>query len=136
MKSPWGTAKNLKETMMEAEFNHLNHATWERKYHVVFTPKYRKKLLFGRIKAASGSGVSRSRTPQGMPDRGGASDARSRPHVDFDTSEIFGGADHRIHEREELDMDRTECRTEDAEFSPTNSGRADTLSRPLAGTSK
>ena len=29
MKSPWGTAKTLKETMMEAEFNHLNHATWE-----------------------------------------------------------------------------------------------------------
>jgi putative transposase len=36
--------------MMEAEFNHLSHATWECKYHVVFTPKYRKKLLFGKIK--------------------------------------------------------------------------------------
>jgi putative transposase len=35
--------------MMEAEYNHLNHATWECKYHVVFTPKYRKKLLFGKI---------------------------------------------------------------------------------------
>jgi hypothetical protein len=35
---------------MKAEFNHLNHATWECKYHVVFTPKYRKKLLFGKIK--------------------------------------------------------------------------------------
>src|SRR6478735_544548 len=36
--------------MMEAEYNHLNHATWECKYDVVFTPKYRKKLLFGKIK--------------------------------------------------------------------------------------
>jgi hypothetical protein len=36
--------------MMKVEFNHLNHATWECKYHVVFTPKYRKKLLFGKIK--------------------------------------------------------------------------------------
>jgi putative transposase len=35
---------------MEVEFNHLNQATWECKYHVVFTPKYRKKLLFGNIK--------------------------------------------------------------------------------------
>ena len=35
---------------MEAEFNHLNHATRECEYHVVFTPKYRKKLLFGKIK--------------------------------------------------------------------------------------
>ena len=40
--------RTLKETMME--YNHLNHATWECKYHVVFTPKYRKKLLFGKIK--------------------------------------------------------------------------------------
>ena len=38
---------------MEAEFNHLNHATWECKYHVVFTPKYRKKL-FGKIKQDPG----------------------------------------------------------------------------------
>ena len=30
--------------------NHLNHSTWECKYHVVFTPKYRKKTLFGRIR--------------------------------------------------------------------------------------
>jgi REP element-mobilizing transposase RayT len=29
---------------MEAEFNRLNHATWECKYHVVFTPKYRKTI--------------------------------------------------------------------------------------------
>jgi hypothetical protein len=50
MKSPWEPPRTLKETMMEAEFNHLNHATWECKYPVVFTPKYRKKLLFGKIK--------------------------------------------------------------------------------------
>jgi putative transposase len=30
--------------------NHLNHSTWECKYHVVFTPKYRKKALFGVIR--------------------------------------------------------------------------------------
>ena len=33
---------------MSQDHNHLNHATWECKYHVVFTPKYRKKLLFGQ----------------------------------------------------------------------------------------
>jgi hypothetical protein len=37
---------------MSQDRNHLNHATWECKYHVVFTPKYRKKLLFGQIQAA------------------------------------------------------------------------------------
>ena len=28
----------------------LNHTRWECKYHVVFIPKYRKKVLFGTIK--------------------------------------------------------------------------------------
>ena len=122
---------------MEAEFNHLNHATWECKYHVVFTPKYRKKLLFGKIKRAFGSGVSRSGATEGVPDRGRTFDAGSRSHVDIDTSQIFGGTDYRIHEREEFDMDRAECRTQDAEFSgPQILGGAGTSSRPLAGTRK
>jgi putative transposase len=30
--------------------DHLNHSKWECKYHVVFTPKYRKKALFGPIR--------------------------------------------------------------------------------------
>lgn len=122
---------------MEAEFNHLNHATWECKYHVVFTPKYRKKLLFGKIKRHLGQVFSRSGAPQGMPDRGGAFDAGSCPYADIDTSQVFGGADHRVHEREEFDMDRAECRNARCGiFSATNSGRVDTLSRPLAETRK
>ena len=32
------------------QLHHLNHAAWECKYHVVFIPKYRKKVLFGTIK--------------------------------------------------------------------------------------
>ena len=39
---------------MAIEYNHLNHTTWECKYHVVFTPKYRKKLLFGTIRRQLG----------------------------------------------------------------------------------
>src|SRR6201987_6148791 len=35
--------------------NHLNHATWECKYHVVFAPKYRKKVLFGQIRRNLGT---------------------------------------------------------------------------------
>ncbi len=31
-------------------YNSLNHCTWECKYHVVFTPKYRKKTIFGFIR--------------------------------------------------------------------------------------
>jgi putative transposase len=39
---------------MDQEYNHLNHATWDCKYHVVFTPNYRKKVLFGKIKQQLG----------------------------------------------------------------------------------
>src|SRR5262245_12923936 len=53
--------------------NHLNHATWECKYHVVFTPKYRKKLLFGHP-TALGQCIPRARPAQGMPERGRALD--------------------------------------------------------------
>ena len=40
---------------MSQDQNRLNHATWECKYHVVFTPKYRKKLLFGQIRRQLGN---------------------------------------------------------------------------------
>ena len=40
---------------MSQDHNHLNHATWECKYHVVFTPKYRKKVLFGRLRQHLGT---------------------------------------------------------------------------------
>src|SRR5215470_12549333 len=102
--------RTLKETMMEVEFSHLNHATWECKYHVVFTPKYRKKLLFGKIKRHLGQVFhdlarrKECRIEEGhlMPD-----------HVHMLISippKIFGGSDHRIYEGEELDLDRAECR--------------------------
>ena len=35
---------------MSETTNHLNHSTWACKYHVVFTPKYRKKTLYGLIR--------------------------------------------------------------------------------------
>jgi len=35
--------------------HHLNHATWDCKYHVVFIPKYRKKAIFGKIKKNLGA---------------------------------------------------------------------------------
>ena len=39
---------------MSQGHNHLNHATWETDCHVVFTPKYRKKVLFGQSGGTSG----------------------------------------------------------------------------------
>ena len=40
---------------MTSAYNHLNHATWECKYHVVFTPKYRKKVIFVKLRSHLGA---------------------------------------------------------------------------------
>ena len=36
------------------DYEKLSHTTWECKYHVVFIPKYRKKVLFGTLKKELG----------------------------------------------------------------------------------
>jgi hypothetical protein len=82
--------------MMEAEYNHLNHATWECKYHVVFTPKYRKKLLFGKIKRHLGQVFHDLARRKECRIEEGHFDAGSCSHADIDPSKVFGGADHRI----------------------------------------
>lgn len=43
------------ENPMTEEYNHLNHSTWECKYHVVFIPKYRKSTLYGQIRPRLGA---------------------------------------------------------------------------------
>lgn len=37
------------------EWESLAHVRWECKYHVVFIPKYRKKVLYGRFRRAVGA---------------------------------------------------------------------------------
>ena len=36
------------------EVSSLNHTRWECKYHIVFIPKYRKRVLFGQIRKEMG----------------------------------------------------------------------------------
>ncbi len=36
------------------EVNSLNHTRWECKYHIVFIPKYRRKVLFGQVRKEMG----------------------------------------------------------------------------------
>ena len=35
-------------------FESLSHVRWECKYHIVFIPKYRRKVIYGRIRGAIG----------------------------------------------------------------------------------
>jgi len=40
---------------MNEEYNHLNHSTWDCKYHIVFIPKYRKHTLYGQVRPRLGA---------------------------------------------------------------------------------
>ena len=39
---------------MKLDTNSLAHTKWERKYHIVFAPKYRRQIIYGKIKADIG----------------------------------------------------------------------------------
>ena len=41
------------------QVNSLNHTRWECKYHIVFIPKYRNKVLFGQIRQEIGETLHR-----------------------------------------------------------------------------
>ena len=34
--------------------NSLSHTTWNCKYHIVFAPKYRRQIIYGKIKVEIG----------------------------------------------------------------------------------
>ena len=35
---------------MKIDTNSLTHTTWNCKYHIVFAPKYRRQIIYGKIK--------------------------------------------------------------------------------------
>ena len=41
--------------MNTSSYENLKHSRWDCKYHVVFVPKYRKKVLYGKIRKYLGS---------------------------------------------------------------------------------
>ena len=76
------------------KFESLNQTTWECKYHVVFIPKCRRKVLYGQLRVHLGE-VFRKLASKGMPDRGGTPDARPRPYaasipLKYSVSQIVG----------------------------------------------
>ena len=39
---------------MKLDTNSLAHTKWECKYHIIFAPKYRRQIIYGKIKADIG----------------------------------------------------------------------------------
>jgi len=59
----------LKEDLTSDLYQSLAHSKWDCKYHVVFVPKRRRKVIFGNIRAI-GSDFPRFGETEGMPDCG------------------------------------------------------------------
>ena len=45
------TALHIEKEVIQMDKNTLSHTTWECKYHIVFAPKYRRQIVYGKIKA-------------------------------------------------------------------------------------
>ena len=56
------------------EYQSLCHTKWDCKYHVVFIPKRRKKMIFGAIRKHLGEILRELAAQKGMPDCGRAFD--------------------------------------------------------------
>ena len=48
---------------MTQQYNHLNHATWDCKYHVVFIPKCRRQTLYEELRRNLGEVFRKLRSP-------------------------------------------------------------------------
>ena len=90
-----GLAVPYEEVNMSYE--NLTHSKWDCKYHVVFVPKCRKKVLSGKIRKFLGPARIKCQARikhrikcQVLPfARAGAEKQKTRPETEFDT-EVFG----------------------------------------------
>ncbi len=44
------TAQKVAKEVVQMDMNSLSHSKWECKYHVVFAPKFRRKVIYGQLK--------------------------------------------------------------------------------------
>src|SRR4029077_11458937 len=93
-----------KEDVMSEMYQRLAHSSWDCKYHVVFVPKRRRKVLFGHARRKLGEvfhALARQKECQIieghlLPDH---------VHMYRDSSEVSGGLSGRISKREERHSD-------------------------------
>ena len=87
------------------DVNSLSHTSWNCKYHIVFAPKYRRKVFYGQKRREIGE-ILRTlcrdikntvQLEEGKNHRSGSM-SRSYPHAGRDTAEIFGLELHGISE--------------------------------------
>ena len=82
------------------DVNSLSHTKWNCKYHIVFAPKYRRKVFYREKRAAIGKILRQLCEWKGVKDHRGRSLSGSYPSVCRDTAEDYGIKVYGIPERE------------------------------------
>ena len=67
--------------------NSLAHTKWNCKYHIVFTPKYRRQVIYKQISADIGQ-IIRTLCAQGSRDHRSGSNAGPHPFICGDSAEV------------------------------------------------
>ena len=80
--------------------NSLSHSKWNCKYHIVFKPKYRRQVIYGKIKADVGKILRQLCEQKGCDDTRSRSMPRSYPYVGEYTAKFKRGTIYGIPERE------------------------------------
>lgn len=83
------------------EWQSLSHVKWECKYHVVIIPKYRRKVLYGRMRAQVGAILRELCRQKGDRTFGRTLYAGPHSHVLEHSAQVQRGAHDRVPEREE-----------------------------------
>ena len=72
------------------DWDSLSHVRWDCKYHVVFVPKYRKKVLYGRWRRKVGEILRELCRQRGVELLEGQRDAGPHPHVPEHSADFAG----------------------------------------------
>ena len=97
------------------DYQSLSHSKWECKYHVVFIPKYRRKVMYGQLRRHLGE-VFRALAPQqeSVIVEGIYSPITCICCSDF--AQICGGAGGRVSQRQECNSHRPDVWGPRAQF--------------------
>ena len=81
------------------EYQSLSHTRWDCKYHVVFIPKRRKKLIFGKLRKHIGEVLHDPGKSEGKRDCGRPLYAESHSPVYKYSTQVLGVACSRFYQR-------------------------------------
>ena len=87
---------------MKLDTESLAHTKWNCKYHIVFAPKYRRQVIYGKIKSDIGQILRKLCEYKGGRNNRSRSMPRSYTHVSIYTAEIQRVTNNGISKRKKL----------------------------------